>query len=207
MAARRQTMVFGDDGPGTATARSSAMSASTPGRPERRPGGTSEEARRRRRDRVHRTRLIVGATAVVAVVAVGAALVFGSSAGPLRPSHRSQPLTAAGHGHVPSTAPSAALTPAAPTAYSATYAVPSSSYTVVVGASAQCWVMATQGATGNVVWTGTVPAGGSQALPVAGTLVVELGAPSDASVTLDGKPVQLPAGFRSPFRLTFAAAG
>jgi hypothetical protein len=151
--------------------------------------------------------LTVGATAVVAVVAIGGALVFGSSAAPRRPSHRSQPLTAAGHGHAPATAPPADLTPASPTAYSATYAVPSSSYTVVVGASAQCWVMATQGAAGKVVWTGTVPAGGSQALPVSGTVVVELGAPSDASVTLDGKPVQLPAGFRSPFSLTFAAAG
>jgi hypothetical protein len=150
--------------------------------------------------------LIVAATAVVAAVAVGGALLFGSSAAPPRAVHRPHPITAAGHGHVLPTVPSVDLAPASPTAYSATYAAPSSSYTVVVGASAQCWVMATQGAAGKVVWTGTVPAGGSQTLAVSGTLVVELGAPGDASVTLDGKPVQLPTGFRSPFDLTFAAA-
>jgi hypothetical protein len=150
--------------------------------------------------------LIVGTTAVIAGVAVGGALTLGSSPSPRRASHGARPVTAAGHSHLSTSAPSADLTPSSPTAYSATYAAPSSSYAVAVGASAPCWVNATQAATGKVVWTGTVPAGGSQSLSISGTVVVDLGAPSDASVTMNGRPVLLPGGFRSPFHLTFEAA-
>jgi hypothetical protein len=159
---------------------------------------------------VRRTRLVVGAVAAAVVVAggvaIGAALASGSSHRLARgQTHSSHPVTAAGHGHLTTTVPSGDLTPTAPTAYGATYAAPSSPYTVVVGASASCWVLATQGATGKVVWTGTVAPGQTQSLPVSGNLVVRLGAPSDAHVTMNDRPVQLPSGFRSPFDLTFAA--
>jgi hypothetical protein len=66
--------------------------------------------------------------------------------------------------------------------------------------------MATDPATGHVVWAGTVAAGESHSLSVTGNLGVQLGAPSDASITMDGQPVTLPAGFRSPFNLTFQPA-
>ena len=95
--------------------------------------------------------------------------------------------------------------PASPTSFTATYSAPSSSYTVGIDASASCWVMATNPSSGKVVWTGTVAAGGSHSFAVSGPVVVELGAPSVARVTVDGRPAQLPAGFRSPFSLTFRA--
>ena len=66
--------------------------------------------------------------------------------------------------------------------------------------------MATQASTGKVEWTGTVDPGASRSISVAGTLIVRLGAPTDASVTMDGRPVQLPTGFRSPFEMTFQVA-
>jgi hypothetical protein len=213
-APRRETVVFAEDDPGTTTTRSASTttgrSASSPtpasGLRGSRRAGSPTGVRRRGHDRVKRTRLVVGATAVVAGVAVAGALLFGSSHTPPRPSRGSHPATAAGHGHRPPTVPAVDLTPTSPTAYSATYAAPSSSYIVAIGASALCWVMATQAATGKVVWTGTVPAGGSQSMSASGNLVVELGAPSDVSVTMDGRAVQLPTGFRSPFDLTFEAA-
>ena len=214
-AARRETIVFAVADPGARTTRApttsaSANGASSPaasvsGRVGRRRAGTAGEARRQRHDRVRRTRLVVAATVVAAAGAVTVALSM-SNGTPRGSSHRSHPATAARHGHRATTGPAAVPGPAAPTAYTATYSAPSSPYTVVVGASASCWVMATQASTGKVVWTGTVAAGQSQSLVVSGTVVVRLGAPGDASVTIDGKPVQLPAGYRSPFDLTFRAA-
>ncbi len=63
--------------------------------------------------------------------------------------------------------------------------------------------MATDPSTGKVVWTGTIAPGASHSVDVSGGLHVQLGAPTDANVTLDGRPVPLPANFRSPFTLEF----
>jgi hypothetical protein len=115
-------------------------------------------------------------------------------------------LTAAGDAASTTTVVSADLTPAGATAFSARYAAPSSTYTVAIHASALCWVMATDPLTGKVVWTGTIASGASHSVVVSGSLNVQLGAPTDASVTLDGQPAQLPANFRSPFTLEFGAA-
>jgi hypothetical protein len=43
-------------------------------------------------------------------------------------------------------------------------------------------------------------------LSVSGALLLHLGAPTDASVTMDGRPVQFPTGYRAPFALTFEPA-
>ena len=97
-------------------------------------------------------------------------------------------------------------TPTEPTAYSATYVAPSSTYTVAIDATAPCWVMATDPATGTRRVGGHR---GGRRIPLLvrdRQLGVQLGAPSDASVTMDGQPVTLPAGYRSPFNLTFRAA-
>jgi hypothetical protein len=213
-AARRETMAFAVADPVARTTRSpttsasangdSSHAASVSGRVGRRRAGTAADARRHGHDRVRRTRLVAAATVVVVAGAVTAVLST-TDGTPRGSSHGPRPATAAGHGHLATPQPSTVPGPAAPTAYTATYSAPSSPYTVVVGASASCWVMATQAPTGKVVWTGTVAAGQSQSLVVSGTLVVRLGAPGDASVTIDGKPVQLPAGYRSPFDLTFRA--
>jgi len=156
---------------------------------------------------VRRTRLAALGVVVVAAGAVGGALVLGSSHGPRRaPPRASRPSTAVGRDLPTTTALSSVLTPTTPTAFSAAYAAPASPYTVVIDASAQCWVMATSSSTGKVVWTGTVAGGGSQSIPATGDLTVELGAPTEVTVMMDGRPVQLPTGYRSPFDLNFRVA-
>lgn len=204
--ARRETVVFED---GALDAEEWAEPLPAPRRPVGRLPGAVEQSRRDGHARVRRTRIVAGTAVVVVVgVAVGSVLAFGPS--PSHPtSHTatrpSRPVIGAGHGVPTTAAPSNLLTPSAPTAYSATYVAPSSSYTVAIDVSAVCWVMATQASTGKVVWTGTIAAGASHSMSVSGSLVVRLGAPSDAAVTMDGRPVQLPTGFRAPFDLTFQA--
>jgi len=161
-----------------------------------------------RRARVRRTRFVAATVAAVIGVggAVGGVLASRRHNPPHTASRAQRPMTAARGGVAATTAPPRVFTPTKPTAYSATYAAPSSTYTVAIAATAPCWVMATDPATGHVVWAGTVAAGESHSLSVTGNLGVQLGAPSDASVTMDGQPVTFPAGFRSPFNLTFQAA-
>ena len=207
---RRETVVF-DDAIGLpgGDRRGTAPSA-VRRRGARLPGG-AEQARREGRARVRRTRFVAAAAVIIVAGVVGGALALGGSHNPTRAAsrgatHPARPLTAAGGATSTTTVVSADLTPAGATAFSARYAAPSSTYTVAINASALCWVMATDPLTGKVVWTGTIAAGASHAVPVSGSLYVQLGAPTDASVTLDGRPVQLPANFRSPFTLEFGAA-
>jgi hypothetical protein len=74
---------------------------------------------------------------------------------------------------------------------------------LVIDASALSWVMATQPATGKVVWTDTLPPGGSHALTVSGDVALQLGAPSDTTVSMGGRSVRFPDGYRAPLVLTF----
>jgi uncharacterized protein DUF4115 len=84
---------------------------------------------------------------------------------------------------------------------------PAGAYSVVLTASGSCWVMAADAATGAVEFTGTMSAGQTQAVPVsAGALRVSLGAASVMSMSVGGRSVQLPQGFRSPFVATFEPA-
>ena len=213
LARRRETTVVHDEGPREDNGISAPISPSAARRMGGQLPGAAEQARRAARARVRRTRLASG----VAVLAIGGVVggVVASRpshnpprAGPPRASPRSHPITGAGHGPVvtATTAGSSALAPTAPTAFSAQYVAPSSAYTVVIDASEPCWVMATDSATGHVVWTGTIDPGQSRSLAVSGGLTVELGAPSVVSVTLDGQRVQFPTGFRAPFSLSLQAA-
>jgi hypothetical protein len=207
-AGRRETMVLTDEANGAHGGPRRTSSSPTPRRMEGRRPGAAAQARRDGHARVRRTRLVAAAAAVI-VVGGG---VWGAvaSGGSRRPSvarhHASHPIISAGRDLPTTTVSSAALTPTAPTAFSAQYSAPSSTYTVAIDASAPCWVMATDPSTGRVVWAGTVDPGASHSLPVAGSVVVQLGAPTDVSVSLDGRPVRLPTGFRSPFNLTFQGA-
>ena len=206
-ARRRETVAF--NGAGRTRSRSSAPAA--PFRMGPKLPGATEQARRDGRARVRRAR-IVAAAAVCVVVAggVGGGLTLGRSPAPTRPrtgatSVPSRPITAAGH-LTTTTVLSHGLVATTPTAFSAHYSAPASTYTVAIEASSSCWVMATDPSSGHVVWTGTIAGGTSHTVPVTGALAVELGAPSDATVTVNGLPAQLPAGFRSPFTLTFEPA-
>jgi hypothetical protein len=207
LAHRRETTAIADDMPGGAPA---AIAPSAARRMGGQLPGAAEQARRDGRARVRRTRLAVAVGVLAIGGVVGGVLASGRAPNPTRAksarSHLSHPMTSPGHSPAPTAAASpSALAPTAPTAFSATYAAPSSAYTVVISASAQCWVMATDPSTGHVVWTGTIAGGQSHALSVSSDLTVQLGAPSDASVTMNGQDVQFPTGFRSPFSLSFQA--
>jgi Domain of unknown function (DUF4115) len=89
------------------------------------------------------------------------------------------------------------------TSSSAAYSAPATPYTVALRATGLCWVEATQLSTGHVVWTGTLTPGEAQSIPATGSLFVRLGAADNVSVTLNGEQVQLPAGFQSPFDMSF----
>ena len=76
---------------------------------------------------------------------------------------------------------------------------------VNLAATGLCWVDATEASTGAVLWTGTLQTGQSRAIAATGSLVLRLGAANDVNVTLNGEPVVLPTGFRSPFDMRFGA--
>ena len=88
------------------------------------------------------------------------------------------------------------------TGASALYPVANNSYTVTVTASAPCWVLATVASSGSTLWTGTLQAGGSQAIQATGAVKLELGAPS-VTLTVDNVPVVLPTPVHTPFVATF----
>jgi hypothetical protein len=201
VAGRRETTVFADEVPAGRGAGPTLMLPSAARRMGGQLPGAAEQARRKGRTRVRRTRFAAAAAVLAIGGVVGGALASRRSPAPTRPAtHPSHPITAAGHSS------SSTLAPTASTAFSATYTAPPSAYTVSIDASAQCWVMATDPSTGHVVWTGTIPGGQSRALPVSGDLTIQLGAPSDASVTMNGQHVELPTAFRAPLSLIFRAA-
>jgi hypothetical protein len=81
---------------------------------------------------------------------------------------------------------------------------PSSSYVVRVAAtSGPCWVQVTSMPAGTVTLSQTLAAGSAQSVNLEGANSLELGAPTSATVTLDGTPVVLPTGHSTPFTLTF----
>jgi hypothetical protein len=77
---------------------------------------------------------------------------------------------------------------------------------VQLAASGSCWILASDSATGAVLWEGTLQAGQTRQIPVAGGLFLRLGAAYNITVSLNGEPVVLPTGHNSPFDVTFQAA-
>jgi len=201
---RREALVFVDDalaGP----AASAARGPLTNGRPPSMlTAGRFEPGVRPRPPLV-----VVVAVVVLAAVALGVALTWSSP-----PARRATTTTAAGRrpvtagsgGRASALPAGTTLTPAVETADTATYRAPPAPYTVVLDASGSCWVLATDTATGTVLWTGTMAGGQSRSLSASGDLAVRLGAASDVRVSMDGTPVQLPSGFQSPFTMTFQVA-
>jgi hypothetical protein len=91
------------------------------------------------------------------------------------------------------------------TSTSATYVPPAPSYVLHIAASiGPCWVQVANTETGNVELSQTLSAGDAQPVSVRGTTTVELGAPGNVTIELDGTPVVLPSGYGTPFTLTFA---
>ncbi|HXQ60733.1 MAG TPA: DUF4115 domain-containing protein [Acidimicrobiales bacterium] len=149
------------------------------------------------------------ALAVVVLAAVVAVAVVLAPSHPSRTAqHRSttRPKTSARttHPHTTVTVPPQ-VQPTTSTADTAAYSAPSNAYTVDLQATGPCWVEATETATGNVVWTGTLASGQNRSIPATGSLVLRLGAANDVSVTLNGEQVLLPVGFHSPFDMSFGS--
>jgi hypothetical protein len=210
----RKTLVFGDDAgrrlPGTPAETVSELASGGPLYRQRRPAHAGIALRPGRRG------LLTAFAAAVVVAAAVSTVVVGTSGSTRRPdasagrsisSHRSRPSTGA-RSSSPARGSSGANRTVQPTASSTTaasYPAPTGAYTVGISASGPCWVMATDVATGQVLWTGTLQADGQQQIQATGSLHVRIGAAFDVAVALDGSPVVLPAGHVSPFDLTFEA--
>ena len=89
--------------------------------------------------------------------------------------------------------------PASATAHAATYHVAGASFSLSLAATTgECWVEATDTATGAVLFTGTLFAGQSHAISATGPVTVIAGAPAAFSATVDGSAVTLPLGYQAP---------
>lgn len=106
-----------------------------------------------------------------------------------------------------SVAPLTVSAPTASTAHAATYHVATASYSLSLAATAaECWVDATDTATGSVLFTATLFSGQSHTITATGPVTVIAGAPADFSATVDGSAVTLPPGYQAPFTLSFDTA-
>jgi len=107
-----------------------------------------------------------------------------------------------------STAPPSVSAPQAGTAHAATYQVAATSYSLSLAATTgECWMQATNTATGSVLFTATLFSGQSHTIAATGPVTVIAGAPAAFSATVDGTAVSLPAGYQAPFTLRLQAAG
>lgn len=168
---------------------------------------------------------LIWTVAAVAVIGVVTGLVLatgpshnagtsGSSAHRTTPTVR--PVTAARTSSKRSSASSRAsssgsrgsggLAPVTASSTTATYQVPSSSYTLTLRASGPCWVEATNNSTGQVLWTGTLHAGDAQSVPASSGVLLRLGDALNVTLVVSGRPVQLPPGSSPTIDLTFLTA-
>ena len=82
-----------------------------------------------------------------------------------------------------------------------------STYTVTfTTTSGACWVDATSSATGATLFSGTLAAGTQHSFSATGPVTVIVGAPTVLKATVDGEAVVLPAGFQTPFTISFVTA-
>jgi hypothetical protein len=106
------------------------------------------------------------------------------------------------------TAPPLVSAATAVTAHTATYTVAAADYALTIGAtSGECWVEATNTATGAVLFTTTLLSGQSHAIAASGPVTVIAGAPAVFTASVNGSPVALPPGNQAPFTLNFQTAG
>ena len=118
------------------------------------------------------------------------------------------------HHHHATTATTTTIAPppvsaaTAATAHTATYTVAASDYSLTLGAtSGECWVEATNTATGAVLFTTTLLSGQSHVIAATGPVTVIAGAPAVFTASVNGSPVTLPLGNQAPFTLNFQTAG
>ncbi len=163
----------------------------------------------------HRPRRIGGPLAAIGAVTVLIVVLVVTGIHSNSPGHHPKPsTTATTHPHhtsrtatTTSTAPLTVSAPTAATAHEATYNVASTSYALSLSATgAECWIDATDTATGSVLFTGTLFSGQSHTIAATGPVTVIAGAPAVFAATVDGTAVTLPSGYQAPFTLRFAAS-
>jgi hypothetical protein len=162
----------------------------------------------------HRPRRLGGpVAAIAAVTALIVVLVVTGIHSTSKTHHPKSSSTATTHPHhtshpastTTSTAPLTVSAPTASTAHAATYHVATASYSLSLAATnAECWVEATDTATGSVLFSGTLFSGQSRTVTATGPVTVIAGAPGEFSATVDGAAVTLPLGYQAPFTLSFA---
>jgi len=164
----------------------------------------------------HRPRRIGGPLAAIAAVIVLVVVLIVTGIHSNTPGHHAKsPSTATTQPHhtshsastTTSIAPLTVSAPTASTAHGATYNVAAASYALSLSANgAECWVDATDTATGSVLFTGTLFSGQSHTITATGPVTVIAGAPAAFTATVDGTAVTLPPGYQAPFTLHFATA-
>ena len=169
----------------------------------------------------HRPRRLGGPVAAIAAVAVLVVVLIvtglhSNSPNPHPKSSGTATTTAQTHRHgaarhptttTTTTAPLAVSAPAGATAHAATYHVAAADFSLSLAATTgECWVDATDTATGAVLFTGTLFAGQSHAISATGPVTVIAGAPAAFAATVDGSAVTLPIGYQAPFTLSFQSA-
>jgi hypothetical protein len=135
--------------------------------------------------------------------------VSGHSHPPTTAPHRKKAVTTPDStpGSTPVTAPPTVSAPQASTASTATYQVADAGFTLSLSAtSGACWVDATNATTGAPYFVGTLESGQQQSFTATSPVTVVIGAPALLAATVDGAPVQLPPGFRTPFTMSFVTA-
>ena len=164
----------------------------------------------------HRPRRIGGPLAAIGAVTVLIVVLIVTGIHSNSPTHHPKSsTTATTHPHhtshsastTTSVAPLTVSGPTASSAHEATYNVASATYALSLSATgAQCWVDATDTATGSVLFTGTLFSGQSHTIGATGPVTVVAGAPAVFSATVDGTAVTLPPGYQAPFTLRFVTA-
>ena len=183
-----------------------------------------------RRDRAislmnHRPRRLAGPLLVVLVVLAVLGIVVAVGAH----SHKSSPKVASstttsvahhgggttvppatGHGtHGGGVRPTTTTTTQAPTvalvsssSTSATFTVPTGSYTLTLGASSgSCWV-SVDTPDNQTLFTQTLSGGQSQSVQANGEVLIDIGAPSVVQVAVNGIALSLPSDYQTPFTMT-----
>jgi hypothetical protein len=90
----------------------------------------------------------------------------------------------------------------------AIYSVPASKYRVMVtGSLGATWVVYNMGPSNTLEWQGTVTRGRNELLTMTGNSRITIGSPSNATVSVDGRPVTFPTPRPSTLILVFNAAG
>ena len=140
-----------------------------------------------------------------------------SSTATTTPVHANGGATGTGHARhlrpatTSTTAPPAPPAVSAPTvasARAATYDVAAGSYSLLLSASSgECWVEAEDPATRTVLFSGTLFAGQSHVVSASGPVVVIAGAPAAFAATVNGVPVVVALGLRSPLHAHLRDAG